>query len=109
MKKSTYHIICAWALLFCFITGQFMVFAHQHNITKSIHASNCDDCHNTAKQTFKEKCQLCDSMHHTNMELLSNVYHTPFTSVDHVFITFQYNFKSISLILSQGRGPPVVS
>lgn len=86
-----------------------MVFAHQHNITKSIHASNCDDCHNTAKQTFKEKCALCDSMHHTNMELLSNVYHTQFVSVDRVFITFQYDFKSIALILSQGRGPPVIS
>lgn len=86
-----------------------MVFAHQHNITKSIHASNCDDCHNTAKQTFKEKCALCDSMHHTNMELLSNVYHTQFVSVDRVFITFQYDFKSIALILSQGRAPPVIS
>lgn len=86
-----------------------MVFAHQHNITKSIHSSNCHDCHNTAKQTFKEKCQLCDSMHHTHMELQSNVYNIPFTSADHVFIRFQYDFKSIALILSQGRGPPVVS
>lgn len=86
-----------------------MVFAHQHNITKTIHTSNCDDCHNTAKQTFKEKCALCDSMHHTNMELLSNDYHTPSLSIGHVFVTFQYDFKSIALILSSGRGPPVVS
>jgi hypothetical protein len=86
-----------------------MVFAHQHNITKSIHASNCSDCHNTAKQTFKEKCALCDSMHHTNMELLSNTYYTPFFSINHVFVTYQYDFKSIALILSSDRGPPVIS
>ena len=86
-----------------------MVFAHQHNITKSIHTSNCQDCHNTAKQSFKEKCQLCDSMHHTHMELLSNVYYIRFISVEQVFIPIRYDFKSIGLILSPGRAPPVVS
>ncbi|WP_454804614.1 hypothetical protein [Mucilaginibacter phyllosphaerae] len=96
--------------MFCFITGQYMVFAHQHNIIiKTVHAKNCDDCHNTSKQSFKEKCQLCDSMHHSQMELLTNSYHTVFSTTDHAFVTFAYDFKSIALVLSQGRAPPVIS
>ncbi|MDB5128131.1 MAG: hypothetical protein JWQ85_2363 [Mucilaginibacter sp.] len=86
-----------------------MVFAHQHNIIKTTHAANCNDCHNTAKQTLKEKCLLCDSMHHTHMELLTSNYYTPFSAVNHVFLTFEYDFKSIALVLSQGRAPPVIS
>ena len=86
-----------------------MVFAHQHNITKSIHASNCKDCHSTAKQSFKEKCQLCDSMHHNHMVLLTNNYYCSFNAVKQLFVTFQYDFKSIGLILSPGRAPPVLS
>lgn len=86
-----------------------MVFAHQHNITKTIHAKNCTDCHNTSKQEFKEKCQLCDSMHHTYMELPGNSYYTSLSAANHTFITFEYDFKSIALVLSQDRGPPVVS
>ncbi|MGY4538834.1 hypothetical protein ACVW0P_003257 [Mucilaginibacter sp. UYNi724] len=109
MKKSTYHIFCAWALMLCFITGQYMVFAHQHNIIKTLHAKNCTDCHNTSKQDIKEKCQLCDSMHHTYMELPGNNQYASFTPSNHTFITFEYDFKSIALVLSQGRAPPVVS
>jgi hypothetical protein len=86
-----------------------MVYAHQHNITKNTHTTNCNDCHNTAKQTVKEKCELCDSMHQTNMELVNHTNYSVFSSADHVFITFEYNFKSIALILSSDRGPPVIS
>ncbi|MES2267761.1 MAG: hypothetical protein V4520_13445 [Bacteroidota bacterium] len=86
-----------------------MVFAHQHNIIKTIHAKNCDDCHNSSKQEFKEKCQLCDSMHHTYMELPGNSQYALFTPANHTYVTFEYDFTSIALILSQGRAPPVVS
>jgi len=109
LKKSTYHIFCAWALMLCFITGQYMVFAHQHNIIKTIHAKNCTDCHNTSKQEFKEKCQLCDSMHHTDMVMPGDIQYTTFSPSNHSFVTFEYDFKSMSLVLSQGRAPPVVS
>ncbi|MBB3970193.1 hypothetical protein GGR35_002809 [Mucilaginibacter phyllosphaerae] len=86
-----------------------MVFAHQHNIIKTIHAKNCNDCHNTAKQTLKEKCQLCDSMHHTHMEVLTSSYHHVFFASNHSFVSLNYAFKSIGLVLSQGRAPPVNS
>ncbi|RYU89237.1 hypothetical protein EWM62_12930 [Mucilaginibacter terrigena] len=109
MKKSKYHIFCAWALLFCFVAGQYMVYAHQHPIIKAAHEANCHDCHNTAKQTLAEKCQLCDAMHHNSMELASHTNYSLLSATDHVFVTFEYNFKSIALILSQGRAPPVIS
>jgi hypothetical protein len=86
-----------------------MVYAHQHNITKSIHTSNSKDSHSTAKQSFKEKCQLCDSMHHSHMELLTNAYYTHFNSAEQSFTAVSYNFKNIGLILSPGRAPPVIS
>ncbi|MBB5397148.1 hypothetical protein [Mucilaginibacter sp. AK015] len=109
MKKSKYHIFCAWALMFCFIAGQYMVFAHQHPILKAAHEASCHDCHNTAKQSITEKCQLCDAMHHNSMALISHTSHTSFSGMDYAFVTFEYDFKSIALILSPGRAPPVIS
>ena len=89
--------------------GQYMVYAHQHNITKTTHVAGCHDDHNSSQQTVKEKCELCDSMHHNSMEMASQANYIPATSVDYVYITFEYDFKSIALILSSGRAPPVVS
>jgi hypothetical protein len=109
LKKNKYHILFAWTLLFCFAIGQYMVYAHQHNITKTAHVASCHDDQNSSKQTVKEKCELCDSMHHNSMELANHVNYASATSVDHVYITFEYDFKSIALILSSGRAPPVVS
>jgi hypothetical protein len=109
LNKNKYHILFAWTLLFCFIMGQYMVYAHQHNITKTTHTHTTQDDKNSSKQSVKEKCELCDSMHHNTMELASQVNYTPAISVDHVYITFEYDFKSIALILSSGRGPPVIS
>lgn len=86
-----------------------MVFAHQHHVIKASHAVNCNDCHSTAKQNITEKCQLCDSMHHLQMELTTVSYHTPFLTANHVYTTFEYHFKRFALVLSQGRAPPVIS
>jgi hypothetical protein len=87
-----------------------MVFAHQHNLVKNAHAHACqNDDKNTSHQVVKEKCAICDSMHHIAMELTNHSsYHTAI-STNHTYISFAYDFKSIALILSPGRAPPVVS
>lgn len=109
MKKSTYHIICAWALLLCFITGQYMVYAHQHFINKGTYSATKRAVKNSSRTTVSEKCPICDSMHHVNMELTKQACFDTFTGTIFTFKTFQYDFTSIALILSSGRGPPVVS
>ena len=111
MKKSVYHIICSWALLICFVTGQYMVYAHQHYINRSAHASvKCHDPKSTSHTTVSEKCAICDIMHHVNMAFAGTTTHpTILTSTTFVFNTFEYDFTSMALILSKGRAPPVVS
>lgn len=57
--------------------------------------------------TLQEKCHLCDAMHHTAMILNHPLNYSPIVVTDHIFKVGDYNFKSISLILAAGRGPPV--
>ncbi|QXV66380.1 hypothetical protein FPZ42_04580 [Mucilaginibacter achroorhodeus] len=109
MKKSIYHIICAWALLFCFVAGQYMVFAHQHHVNKHVHQLSQSDKHNPDKQILKEKCEVCDSMHHDFMELFKPQFALHFSKTDRVYTFKQYHFQSIGLILASGRAPPVIS
>ncbi|MBD1393733.1 hypothetical protein [Mucilaginibacter glaciei] len=106
MKKSTYHIICAWVLLLSFIAGQYMVYAHQHFVNKGAHTTVCHSPLKSSQPTVSEKCAVCDSMHHVNMELVSPASYCTVDYADFVFHTFQYNFTSIALILAAGRGPP---
>ncbi|OOQ61276.1 hypothetical protein [Mucilaginibacter pedocola] len=111
MKKNIYHIVCAWALLLSFVTGQYMVYAHQHNQVKNIHASvKNHDCQKAAHTIVKEKCEVCDSMHHAAMDVTGEVayMHTLVTTEAH-FISPVYNFTSIALILAAGRAPPLAS
>ena len=110
MKKSTYHIIFAWALLLCFVTGQYMVYAHQHNQVKNVHNSANHDCKNSSHTVVKEKCEICDSMHHVAMELSGSVVYThTLTTNHHTFKSPVYHVTSIALILAAGRAPPIAS
>ncbi|WP_428328252.1 hypothetical protein [Mucilaginibacter sp.] len=106
MKRSTYQIISSWILLICFVAGQYMVYAHQHNITAST-GKVIRITQNSSHQTVSEKCALCDAMHHTAMVAASNVYFTATVVANHVFRTFEYKFTSIQLVLASGRAPPV--
>jgi len=86
-----------------------MVFAHQHNLVKNAHAHTYQDDKNSSHQVVKEKCPICDSMHHIAMELNNHSsYHTAI-GTNYTYFTFEYDFKSIALILSPGRAPPVIS
>jgi hypothetical protein len=106
LKTSKYHIIHSWILLICFVAGQYMVYAHQHNLT--IGASKTYSISkNLSQQTVKEKCYLCDAMHHNFMVMAAHIYFNPVTIAGHVFKSVPYSFKSIQLILSSGRAPPI--
>lgn len=105
VKKNRLHIVFAWLLLICFVAGQYMVYSHQHALIKGITKHN----HLAeGRQTVKEKCLMCDAMHHTDAVAVSNTsFLIPLVTSDHVFKPGDYDFISIALILSAGRAPPV--
>lgn len=70
---SKYHIICARLLLICFTAGQYMVYAHQHNVIKSLPTA-VYSAKTVPHQTVSEKCYLCDVMHHNNMAITTGLY-----------------------------------
>ena len=107
LKKDKYHIICSWILLTCFAAGQYMIYAHQHNIVNGT-AKIISVAKNSSRQTVTEKCQLCDVMHHNVMVKANTIHFNPVTATSHVFKTFNYSFTSIQLILASGRGPPAL-
>jgi hypothetical protein len=82
-----------------------MVYAHQHlslkNAIKSYHTPK-----HQPRETVTEKCSICDAMHNNNMVDNTGVYFSVTTAVGHMYKPFDYNFKSISIILSGDRGPP---
>lgn len=106
LKKSKLNIAFARILLICFIAGQAMVYAHQHN-----YVNYTGKIYNTSKsipqQTVTEKCSLCDVMLHNAMVASVHVYFAPVAVTGHVYNKFEYSFTSIQLILSCGRAPPL--
>lgn len=107
VKKNRLHIVFAWLLLVCFAAGQYMVYSHQHALIKGITKHS----HTAVGQpTVKEKCLLCDAMHHTDAVAVSNSsFFIPLVTSDHFFKTGDYNFVSLALILAAGRAPPVIA
>ncbi len=108
LKQNKLNIICSWLFLICFIVGQYIVAVHQHNILKQNQPSASITKHQPGTTTtLQEKCYLCDAMHHTAMVFDQTSYYHPIVVTNHIFKVGDYNFKSISLILAAGRGPPV--
>jgi hypothetical protein len=99
MKKGYRHIVCAWMLMLCFVAGQWAVYAHQHRTF----AGSVKHAHGTV---VTEKCQLCDAMHHSSMIQHAGDVFAPIVVINHDYTQDQYDFVSISLILSAGRAPP---
>jgi hypothetical protein len=108
LKRRKYHIIFSRILLICFVAGQYMVYAHQHNVVKSA-AKSSGILKNIPHQTVSEKCYLCDVMHHNAMVTNTQVYLNPVAVAGHVFKNVAYSFTSIQLILSGGRAPPMLN
>ncbi|WP_345333522.1 hypothetical protein [Mucilaginibacter defluvii] len=104
MKKKRYTLIAAWLMLFCFIAGQVIVYSHQHHILKGIHHT---DALLKGQTQVSEKCQICDSMHHTDMELQQNYAAINLQAALFTHSSIVIDFKSFGLILADGLSPPV--
>ena len=107
MKKNKYHIIYTWMLLLCFIAGQYMVYAHTHIVSTGTEKVVHQNPKTQPKQIITENCQLCDAMHHNPVVINSAVYFAPVIVNSYTYKAVEYNFVSISLILSAGRSPPM--
>lgn len=105
MKVNKYHIIRSWILLICFITGQYMVYAHQHKLIQGAKQTYSAK-QQQQKQILTEKCQLCDAMHHNSMVIAGALNFTPVVVTGYVYKSPEYKFTSLALILSGGRAPP---
>jgi hypothetical protein len=108
LKVNKYHIIRSWILLICFITGQYMVYAHQHKLIRGVKQTYSAN-KQQPKQILTEKCRLCDAMHHNSMVIAGQANFIPFAVANYVYQSSEYNFTSLSLILSGGRAPPLAN
>lgn len=78
-----------------------MVFAHTHYKHGSITVTT-----KTSLPVLKEKCDICDVMHHTHMLLNQHVYFTPAVAVNFHYQVKQSDVILIQLVLASGRAPP---
>lgn len=104
MKKKRYTLIAAWLLLLCFVAGQVVVYSHQHHILKGIHHV---DAKAKGRTQVSEKCQICDSMHHADMELHQNYVAFDLQATELTHPSAKFDFKPFGLILADGLSPPV--
>jgi hypothetical protein len=79
-----------------------MVFVHQHKTIKGTTYASAP----TGQQTVKEKCDMCDVMHHHVMDTTISSGFFISVSASPLLKVFNYHFTSIQLILSCGRAPP---
>ena len=87
-----------------------MVYTHQHLFIKGIiKISHITSDHHQSQQIVKEKCCMCDAMHHQAAIISDTFYFSPQVAVLHFFKACHYNFVSIGLVLAAGRAPPVFS
>jgi hypothetical protein len=101
MNNRLRHIAYAWIVLICFAVGQIAAFTHQHPVVKISLSKNT-----SSGQTLKEKCYVCDAMHHTYMAVFAQATPSVFSTVIHTPYDRQHDYVGIALILSAGRSPP---
>jgi len=82
-----------------------MVYTHQHHNPKVIVKTGVSSG-KPARQTVKEKCNLCDAMHHTSM-LTGESVRLNINEIDIPdYLPFEYKFTSLQIISAGGRAPP---
>jgi len=96
----------SWILLVCFVAGQFMVLAHQHPDTNGLRGVYARS-KTIPLQTVKEKCYMCDVMHHNTMMIAYQVYLSPVPVIAYSFNVYTYQSSAAKLIPAGGRAPPV--
>lgn len=104
MKRKQRNIFYGWLLLLLFTVGQYTVFTHTH--TKQ--ANDISLVKSSATNaTVKEKCDICDAMHHTHAVLSHHVYFAPPVVVACHYQVKQSDVSLIQIVLAAGRAPPV--
>jgi hypothetical protein len=83
-----------------------MIYGHQHPASPAVGKQFAASTPAVPHQTIKEKCDLCDVMHHNAMLASYQVYLNPADAAAHVYKNVGYNFTSIRPILAGGRAPP---
>jgi hypothetical protein len=96
----------SWLLLACFVAGQLMVLAHQHPDATGL-PGIYESSKNIPHQTVKEKCYMCDVMHHNTMLIAYQVYLNPVPVIAYSFNVYTYQSSAAKLIPAGGRAPPV--
>lgn len=104
LKKRRKHIILSWILLLCFVTGQYVIYAHQHK-TKSSFAFSEKKVNQ--QRRVKGSCDLCDAMLHTYMDMAVQVHLPALKAVSYFYYSSTEYITSIDPILSKGRSPPL--
>lgn len=94
--------------MICFVAGQYMIYAHQHSYRLRPAIVRLP-VKSTPHNSFKEKCSLCDVMHHNSMDTAVPFYAAAAVKEDCCFKKISYSFTSIQLILAAGRAPPLIS
>jgi hypothetical protein len=84
-----------------------MVYAHQHQAFSQAGKITRTSGKGNDRPAIKEKCDLCDVMHHNAMLLSAQNYLQPANISHYVNQSSRPDFKSIQLILSGGRAPPL--
>jgi hypothetical protein len=102
LREHQKTIFVTWVLLFCFLAGQLMAFSHQHKGSSRSYTYK-----NSGVTIVKEKCNVCDMMHHTHMMIHQITLQPVFYVLSATLYNRVHNYKGISLILSAGRSPPV--
>ncbi|WP_295773189.1 hypothetical protein [uncultured Mucilaginibacter sp.] len=105
MTKRAAKISTSILLLFFFITGQVIVFAHTHKVTPQLHK------HYAQKDKSKiseDSCPIC--VQHGNLQLFLQHHQFYFFALTSFCETGEYVpvYNSIEILLAGNRGPPVV-
>lgn len=108
MRNLKKHIICARLLLLVFISGQLVLFTHQHEIAKccgEISRAHFAKSGYHANKTF-QTCFLCDVILHKKM-LLNNFYSfKAYYTTTTLKILFIHSFQLIFAKEARSRAPP---
>jgi hypothetical protein len=104
LKTPVAKILVSLILLFTFLTGQVIVFAHTHK------ADTHKARHYTTKDKSKnvEDCPIC--VHHGNVHILPEQSTFNFWALSNLFTPVAYTaiYQSIQLLISGNRGPPAL-
>ncbi|WP_158827940.1 hypothetical protein [Mucilaginibacter lacusdianchii] len=105
LNKRRSKILASLVLLLIFITGQAIVFGHNHN-AESARSTYAVNKHKSA--TPDTKCQICSQSGQVQLFLQTQQVFFLSNNSLHQFATYITVYQSIALLLISNRGPPTI-